>query len=901
MSLNQFSKFTFAYLLVAVSALAQPTARLELKAPRLTVLVARTIQLTATPYAESGGPAEAQLEYALEPAAFATVSNQGLVRGIAPGLVTVTARDTLTGISRQLRLEVRPLRIELEPTQLEVRIGETAKVSALALDADGRVIPNQTFRFTTASPAVATIAADGTVLPVAEGITSLIASLNGTSIAGIAGTGTARVLRKSDYRLTRLQDTRVTAPSAILAVHEVTAVGTRVAYLATLANGGQAAVIEENGRRRVVLSAGQYLPTLSRLVLRLLQISINPRGDAAVFIEHAGDVWCNTAIVIIRAAGTVEEPTAACGLSGVHPHALAENGNLIYQVNSGAQGIIREYAPNGTTRNLLSMAEPPAEMAQVAGINHNGTSPSRFGQVLVFAPNNTGGEAWHYNGQRWQRVVRVGDTVDGSTVQFINQRAFAGADGRFFARFGENGILQMAPGQTRVLTKNQYPYANGIRQSWSHNVVDVLGDKVLINANLVKDDKDLTYLAVISADKATLLAETNWMIEGGGFLADGRVAAVTLAADQLRPSLLDGTAVTPLYPAGTTVDAPPFADWLYPMRASPGRALIMRGAGDSLVEVGSGVNRVLVASGARLPGSGKPLIRLGAVAAAPNGTAIFVASFPAGIGVYMWRAGELSLVIDNVGTIKGPGGSALNWVPLHLHRLLAVNNRGDTVFHATSGSIERLLVLSPGDTQARAVATIGAPLLGGTLNNIDQVAIDDDGRVSFTGRLSNRNSVFFWDKTKVELIAQTSPATATKPALSEFFSLTSSGREHYALFNYNWGHFEIRSYDGLRWADVTTTADPRAGNLALRSSYGTSQLSRTCYLGQPLEGTVGAYCAKPDGKIGLVARLGDRLPGGGTLLTPLGVTVTETGEIYLAAQLSENGREFVALYLASPI
>ena len=248
MSLNQFSKFTFAYLLVAVSALAQPTARLELKAPRLTVLVARTIQLTATPYAESGGPAEAQLEYALEPATFATVSNQGLLRGLAPGLVTVTARDTLTGISRQLRLEVRPLRIELEPTQLEVRIGETAKVSALALDADGRVIPNQTFRFTTASPAVATIAADGTLSPVAEGITSLVASLNGTSIAGA---GTVRVLRKSDYRLTRLQDTRVTTPSAILAVPDVTAAGTRVAYLATLANGGQAAVIEQD-RKSVV-------------------------------------------------------------------------------------------------------------------------------------------------------------------------------------------------------------------------------------------------------------------------------------------------------------------------------------------------------------------------------------------------------------------------------------------------------------------------------------------------------------------------------------------------------------------------------------------------------------------------------------------------------------------------
>ena len=44
-------------------------------------------------------------------------------------------------------------------------------------------------------------------------------------------------------------------------------------------------------------------------------------------------------------------------------------------------------------------------------------------------------------------------------------------------------------------------------------------------------------------------------------------------------------------------------------------------------------------------------------------------------------------------------------------------------------------------------------------------------------------------------------------------------------------------------------------------------------------------------------QVGYRLPRGGTLLTPL--AVTETGEIYLAARLSEEGREFVALYLAS--
>jgi len=53
--------------------------------------------------------------------------------------------------------------------------------------------------------------------------------------------------------------------------------------------------------------------------------------------------------------------------------------------------------------------------------------------------------------------------------------------------------------------------------------------------------------------------------------------------------------------------------------------------------------------------------------------------------------------------------------------------------------------------------------------------------------------------------------------------------------------------------------------------------------------------------VSIVGRLGDRMPDGGTMLAPLGISVTEAGEVYLAAQVFEGGREFVALYLASPL
>jgi len=522
MSPNRLSKLLALQLVSTTLLLAQTAARLELKAPGTSLLVARTMQLSSNAYAESGARVETGLSYSVEPASLATIGNDGLLRGLSPGIITVTAREDSAGISAQVRLEVRPLRIELEPSQIEVRIGETARLSARAIDADGGVIPNQSFRYTSALAAVATLGNDGVVRPVAEGITSVVASIPGTAIAG---TGTLRVLRKSDYRLRRLQDSRLNVPAAITAVQEVTAAGTRIAYLATLAHGGQAAIIDENGRRRILVAAGQYLLALERLVVRLTNISINSRGDAAVLADSAENPWCGSGnlLVVFRASGTVEEASGACSIF-LHPHALAENGNLTYQVNSGDLGVIREYSVTGVTRTIWSLATRPAEMTEVTGLNWNAVSPSRFGAVLALVSTAKGTEGWHYSADRWQRVFRAGDSVDGSTIQWVSQRAFGRSDGKFFTRFGENGILQMAPNQTRVFTKNESPYANGPRQSWSHAVVDVLGDKVLLNANLIRDDKNLTYLAVVNGDQATTLAETNWMIEGGGFLEAPRFA-----------------------------------------------------------------------------------------------------------------------------------------------------------------------------------------------------------------------------------------------------------------------------------------------------------------------------------------------------------------------------------------
>jgi len=135
--------------------------------------------------------------------------------------------------------------------------------------------------------------------------------------------------------------------------------------------------------------------------------------------------------------------------------------------------------------------------------------------------------------------------------------------------------------------------------------------------------------------------------------------------------------------------------------------------------------------------------------------------------------------------------------------LLAVNSRGETAFLGNAGGIERLLVITPGDLQARSVATVGAPLAGGLLTAVEQMAIDEDGRVSFIGRLTGRQMLFFWDRTKVDVVAQTGPAT---PTLTDFFSISTSGRDHYAVFNYSWGFLEVRAYDGTRWTDVTSVS-----------------------------------------------------------------------------------------------
>src|SRR5262249_10939270 len=159
-------------------------------------------------------------------------------------------------------LKIIPSRIEISPGTAFVRIGESMRFSARAFDNSGNAIGGVNFRFASSAPAVATIASDGSIRPVAEGFVTIVAQIDSLpSSFGFYSTVTVRIGPRREYALRRMLVTDPgPASPTISGLTNLSASGDVIGGLATLSNGGQAAVVRESGGQlRVVAYAGQML------------------------------------------------------------------------------------------------------------------------------------------------------------------------------------------------------------------------------------------------------------------------------------------------------------------------------------------------------------------------------------------------------------------------------------------------------------------------------------------------------------------------------------------------------------------------------------------------------------------------------------------------------------------
>lgn len=156
--------------------------------------VGGTAQLSATALDASGGVLTGRpVTWSSSDAAVASVSSSGLVSALAPGTAQLTA--TIGGVSGSATVTVAAVAVAsvaVTPGSASVVTGGTVQLTASAKDAAGNVLTGRAVTWTSGTPAVATIDANGLVTAVSPGTSVMTASIGGvTATATITVTAVA--------------------------------------------------------------------------------------------------------------------------------------------------------------------------------------------------------------------------------------------------------------------------------------------------------------------------------------------------------------------------------------------------------------------------------------------------------------------------------------------------------------------------------------------------------------------------------------------------------------------------------------------------------------------------------------------------------------------------------------
>jgi uncharacterized protein YjdB len=119
----------------------------------------------------------------------ATVSQSGVVTGIAPGTATITSTSETKSANATITVTLVPVgRVQIAPSSVSIAAGQGATLTATVTDANGVVVTNRPVAWNTSDARVATVSQTGVVTGVAVGT----ATISATSGA-VAGTSAITV------------------------------------------------------------------------------------------------------------------------------------------------------------------------------------------------------------------------------------------------------------------------------------------------------------------------------------------------------------------------------------------------------------------------------------------------------------------------------------------------------------------------------------------------------------------------------------------------------------------------------------------------------------------------------------------------------------------------------------
>jgi hypothetical protein len=784
--------------------------------------------------------------------------------------------------------------------------GDTAQLSASALDATGKTISGLRFQYRSGEPSVASVSSDGTIIGVSEGFVTVVAAIAGVaSDPALVVTARLRVLPKPRYKIRSILSTATASPTTVAAVTMVSAVSpTAIGAIVTLANGGQAAVLLEGSKTKVLAAAGQTLPSTGRLVLRIDAISTNSRGDVAIVAEYPSQ-WCSASVFLFPHGLPEIELGAADCYNGLAPHSLSDDGRVLFRMNDQIWSASASAEPS----LLFSLATQPALKDPLRGVNNFTAGGGAF---IVGGSLNSGATGYLWSdGKTFTQVYRSGDPVRNAPSYSVDTPA-ASAAGLFYARANLNGfsaLVQLGSFGLKTLLISNDAIAGG-QLGWIQSVTDVSAAGVLLVTDFNFPGNYHTSVALWKDNSVTeLVPLAGWAsVVSGALLSDGvPLLSAVLKADAKIPGLRAfPPQVDPrvLLASGASLPqpAPAGIDWHYASRGGSATLLPVRAAGEAVVAVDNAVH-TLATVGTPLP-NGKVATWIGGAISDTAGDMVFTAGYSTGSQLLRYRAGQLETLQDTADT-GITGLLSVSYFNSYRGRYLAANNRGDVV-HASGlqGNVPAIVRLSGGVPKLVATQNSASPT-GIPYSNFGNTAVDETGRVLFTATTSDgKTGVYFWDGNTVQRVIGTGDQTPSG-TVNEVSNIAGGGKGFLIMLAFdNYRARELRYFDGhtitLESTD-TSLIDGASLNYFWMNEATLSANGDAHYQVQTQDGGAGVYARRADGTLAVVARSRDPLPGGEWLIFPLTVSSSASGEVWFTAYTWNNGVESLGLYLATPL
>jgi len=112
--------------------------------------------------------------------AVATVSQTGVVTGVAAGSAIITAASESKSATATVTVTGVPVgTVTVSPTSASVAVGQTTPLGVVVKDADGTVVTDRAVAWTSSAPAVATVSPSGVVTGVSAGTATITATSEG--------------------------------------------------------------------------------------------------------------------------------------------------------------------------------------------------------------------------------------------------------------------------------------------------------------------------------------------------------------------------------------------------------------------------------------------------------------------------------------------------------------------------------------------------------------------------------------------------------------------------------------------------------------------------------------------------------------------------------------------------